>query len=223
MVIAGYTGSDPRAVQAHIDELAAIGVPPPPSVPRFYLLDPALLTTRDVIEVASDHTSGEVEPVLLRAGGRYFLGVGSDHTDRALERSDVAAAKATCPKPVGSTVVELSPGPSAWPNATVTIPCWEDIAIASTADGASYQRGSLDALLPPDVLLGRLMNAVDGLRGDLVMFGGTVPLLTPSFITSTDWELTLEVPGTKTITHRYHVERKCEWPNPSGSSSRPTA
>jgi hypothetical protein len=34
-VVAGYTGRDAAAVQHHIDELAAIGVAPPPSVPMF--------------------------------------------------------------------------------------------------------------------------------------------------------------------------------------------
>lgn len=198
LVIGGYTGSDTAAVQAHIDELAAIGVPPPPTVPRFYLLDPTLLTTDDVIEVDSGDTSGEAEPVVIRVGGRYFLGLGSDHTDRVIERSDVGDAKAACPKPIAATVVEL--------DGDLHVPHWEETAIASEVDGASYQAGTLAALRPPFDVFGRLAAAVGGMQGDLVLFGGTVPLLASSFVTGTAWSLTLHVPGRTPIAHRYHVK-----------------
>jgi 4-hydroxyphenylacetate 3-monooxygenase len=69
LVIGGYTGRDEAAVRAHIDELAAIGVPPPAAVPDFYELPAGLLTTSATIEVGSGNTSGEAEPVLLRSGG----------------------------------------------------------------------------------------------------------------------------------------------------------
>ena len=36
LVIAGWTGRDAAAIQHHIDELQAIGVPPPSSVPLYY-------------------------------------------------------------------------------------------------------------------------------------------------------------------------------------------
>jgi len=93
LVVAGYTGRDEATVKAHTQELAAIGIPPPDSVPCFYELDPSLLTTAPVIEVDSKHTSGEVEPVLIRHGGKYYLGIGSDHTDRDLQRVDIEASK----------------------------------------------------------------------------------------------------------------------------------
>jgi len=51
-VAAGYTAKDEEAVAEHIAELARIGVPPPASVPAFYRLDPVLLTTEAVVEVA---------------------------------------------------------------------------------------------------------------------------------------------------------------------------
>ena len=33
VIVAGYTARDREAVMHHIDELAAIGIPPPPTVP----------------------------------------------------------------------------------------------------------------------------------------------------------------------------------------------
>ncbi|MFJ5900842.1 DUF2848 family protein [Streptomyces sp. NPDC093064] len=97
LVVAGYTGRDLTAVRHHIEELAAIGVPEPDKIPAFYELDANLLSTNHEIEVDGTATSGEVEPVLIRANGRYYLTVGSDHTYRKLERFDIHASKAACP------------------------------------------------------------------------------------------------------------------------------
>ena len=44
LVVAGWTGRDMSAVQHHIDELAAIGVPAPSTVPLFYRLAVTQLT-----------------------------------------------------------------------------------------------------------------------------------------------------------------------------------
>ena len=45
-VIAGYTGRDRASVQKHIDELAHEGIAPPPEVPMWYEMPPAILTKR---------------------------------------------------------------------------------------------------------------------------------------------------------------------------------
>ena len=100
LIVAGWTGRDPKAVQHHIDELAAIGVAPPSQVPLFYRVSTSLLVQSPEIEVLGEATSGEVEPLLVRLEGQLFLGLGSDHTDRDLETVSVAASKQACPKPV---------------------------------------------------------------------------------------------------------------------------
>src|SRR6185369_7877834 len=100
LVVAGWTGRDSAAIEHHIHELAAIGVPRPSSVPLYYRLAASLLTQAPQIEVLGPGSSGEVEPVLLRAGGRWWLTVGSDHTDREAERAGVALSKQLCPKPI---------------------------------------------------------------------------------------------------------------------------
>ena len=43
LIMAGWTGRDRAAVDHHIAELAALGVPGPTRIPTFYRLDPALL------------------------------------------------------------------------------------------------------------------------------------------------------------------------------------
>ncbi len=103
-VIAGWTGRDKAAVDHHIDELAALGVAPPSQVPLYYRCGPELLVQADRIDVLGDETSGEAEPLLIRSAGRTWLGLGSDHTDRALEAHSVAHSKQVCPKPLARAV-----------------------------------------------------------------------------------------------------------------------
>lgn len=196
-VVAGYTGRDPYEVRRHIKELEAIGVAPPDSVPVFIPVDSALVTQDNVITVQGRQTSGEVEPVLLRCDGHLYLGVGSDHTDRDLERSSLSASKRACPKPVATTVVPL-PAPDR-PAA------WDAIGVASHVDGVLYQQGRLSALRDFHDLLRAYRQTTAPHDGDLVMFGGTVALLTGQLVCGTRWSVQLRTPHAGTIHHDYRV------------------
>ncbi|TMR00530.1 DUF2848 domain-containing protein [Actinomadura soli] len=198
LIIAGYTGRNEAATRAHIEELAAIGVPEPPTVPAFYPLDPGLLTVDPAITVAGANTSGEVEPVLVRHAGRHYLGVGSDHTDRDIERTDVAAAKAACPKPVGHRFVELPKDDA-----------WDGVRVECSIDGRPYQSGTLAELRTPTDLLDRLAAEFVDLDGDLVVFAGTLPLLDGGFVPGRRWRLSLTIDGT-TLTCDYKTERRAQ-------------
>ncbi|MDQ1013441.1 hypothetical protein QFZ82_008009 [Streptomyces sp. V4I23] len=200
LIVAGYTARDQAAVARHIAELAAIGVPPPATVPAFYDLDPGLLTTETVVEVGGPSTSGEVEPVLIRHGGRYFLAVGSDHTDRQREREDIAASKAACAKPLGEWVAALGSEPTAED--------WDGLIAYSTVDGVPYQRGSLSTLRHPRDLLERMNAALGDADGDLVLFCGTLPLLGGEFLHGRGWRIHLELPGGTVLTHAYETKRR---------------
>lgn len=206
VIVAGYTGADAAAVQEHIDELAAIGVAPPESVPAFYPMPDGAATQDAVIRVPGDATSGEVEPVLIRAQGRLFLGVGSDHTDRELERESVLRSKAVCPKPVSRTVIAV-------PEGGLDL---DRIALRSSGDGIRYQQGRMSALRSPlDVLA--LWDA-DHEREDVVLFGGTVPLLTGAFVHGARWEVSLTVDQGAEITHTYAVETHASAPGTTPAS-----
>jgi len=93
MVVAGWAGRNREAIEHHIAELAAIGVPRPSSVPLFYRVSAQTLTQADVIEAVGENTSGEVEPLLFVHAGELFISVTSDHTDRQLETHSVALSK----------------------------------------------------------------------------------------------------------------------------------
>lgn len=202
LVVAGYTAKDEAAVQAHIRELAAIGVPPPPKIPTFYPLSPSLLTAGPVIEVDGEKTSGEVEPVILRHDGRFYLGVGSDHTDRERERQDIAASKAACPKPLGDTVAEIGPDLAAL--------AWDDIVAGSSVDGWPYQDGSIAALRHPTELLERMTAEFGDGSGDLVLYCGTLALLGGEFVHGTTWRIHLRLPGGPTLTHAYETTQRSQ-------------
>lgn len=200
LVVAGYTARDTDSVAAHIAELAAIGVPPPATVPAFYDLDPALLTSDAVADVGGPATSGEVEPVLIRRAGRYFLAVGSDHTDRELERTDIAAAKAACPKPVSGTVVDLGTDLSALQ--------WDELTFESSVDGVEYQRGSGAILRHPAELFERMAETLGTVTGELVLFCGTFPLLDGGFVYGDSWHLRLRMPGGTSLSHSYEIKQR---------------
>src|ERR1700761_1799871 len=101
LIVAGWTGRDEAALRHHIEELAAIGVPRPSSVPVFYRNSLLNLTQAPVVEVLGPDTSGEVEPVIVVLGDRLCLAVGSDHTDRKAETQGIALSKQLCAKPIG--------------------------------------------------------------------------------------------------------------------------
>src|SRR5262245_66185861 len=102
-VVAGWTGRDPAAVEKHIKELEALGVKRPATTPIFYRVSAARLTTADTIEAVGDTSGGEAEFVLLQHGGRLWVGAGSDHTDREVEKYGVTVSKQMCQKPIAPT------------------------------------------------------------------------------------------------------------------------
>src|SRR5260370_22228536 len=82
LVIAGWTGRDVAALNHHIEELKALGVQPPSSVPLYYRRSPQLLTQADGIQGVGDDTSGEAEPVLGGAEDRLRVTLGSGPAGR---------------------------------------------------------------------------------------------------------------------------------------------
>lgn len=197
-VVAGYTGRDEEAVRHHIAELAAIGVPAPPQVPMFYDVPVSSVTTAARVEVGGPNTSGEAEPVLVRHRDRWYLGVGSDHTDRDVETVDVGESKRACPKPVSRQVV---PVPE-WDELG-----WDAIGISARVDRRAYQNGSLRRLRRPDELTDLLRQRGLDQHRDLVCFGGTVPLLTGTFVAGTEWELRLSLPDGRALSHTYEARK----------------
>ena len=157
LVVAGWTGRDTEAIEHHIEELARIGVPRPSAVPLYYRLSSSLLTQADSLEMLGTSSSGEAEPVFVRQGGRWWLTVGSDHTDRGVEAYSVVVSKQMCAKPVAR---------AAWAWDEVAARADELVLRSEILEGGTwvtYQEGALAGIRP-------LQSLIDG----LVLFCGTL-------------------------------------------------
>ena len=170
LTIAGWTGRNQEALEKHIRELEVLGVPRPATTPIFYRVSASLVTIGDAIEVLGESSSGEVEPVVVSLDGELWLGVGSDHTDRAAETFGVSLSKQMCPKPMGSVL-------------------WRFSEIASHLDALElrsyatrdsnrrlYQEGKLASIRSIEELL-KLNGAGMAPPEGFAMFCGTIPVL----------------------------------------------
>lgn len=172
-VIAGWTGRDKVALEKHIVELEELGVARPASTPIYYRVAAARFTTAGEIESTGPDSSGEVEFMILQAGGRRWLGVGSDHTDRKVETYGITVSKQMCDKPVAAALWALDE----------VLPHWDSLLIRAYAviDGARvlYQQGSVAAMLPPEeIIAGYAPGFTDGTAmfcGTLAAIGGIRP------------------------------------------------
>lgn len=167
LIVAGWTGRDASAIEHHIEELAALGVPRPSSTPLFYRLASGLLTQTDCLHVLGPDSSGEVEPVLVSLADGLWVGVGSDHTDRKAEAMGVALSKQLCGKVVGRQLWRFDEVVSHWDS--LILRSW----ITENGTRTLYQEGALAAIRRPEDLLERL----GGLAVGNLMFCGTLGAL----------------------------------------------
>jgi hypothetical protein len=199
VVVAGWTGRDPAAVEKHIKELEALGVKRPASTPIFYRVSAVRLTTGTEIEVVGTQSGGEVEFVLLQHDGRTWIGTGSDHTDREVEAYGVTVSKQMCDKPVA---------PVFWAFDEVA-PHWDQLRlrahVVENGERKIYQEGPVTAMLAPADLIGRYLEVGSKLAENTLMFCGT--LAARGGVRPTDrFEFEIEDPvlGRK-IAHAYSV------------------
>ena len=168
LIVAGWVGRNKEFVQQHIEEMERFGVPPPDRVPTYMNLTPNLLTTSQTLEVISPSTSGEVECVLLRANERFYLGLGSDHTDRVLEKTDIPASKQVCGKVLSPVVWDYREVEDHMDS--LRMRSW----VTSGQEELLYQDGLLEANLPPMQLF-EAMPGLEAKDGNLCLFCGTFP------------------------------------------------
>ncbi len=199
LVVAGWTGRDRAALEKHIAELEALGVKRPASVPIFYRASVARLTTDDSIEALGEASSGEAEFVLFRHGERLWVGAGSDHTDREVEKYGVSVSKQMCDKPIA---------PEFWDCEDIE-PHWDKLIlrahIAENGRRVLYQEGPVTAMLDPKALIEKFGGQA-GLDEGTLMFCGTLAArggIRPSAI----FEFELEDPVlNRRIRHQYRVQ-----------------
>lgn len=198
LIVAGWTGRDTAALEHHIAELAALGVPRPSSVPVFYRTSVNGLTQAERLEVLGPDTSGEVEPVVFGLEDGMWLGVGSDHTDRKAETMGIALSKQLCGKVVGTALWRLDEVADHWDRLV--------IRAHATIDGQRtlYQEGPLARMRTPADLLSRYDGSA-ALAPGAVMFCGTLGAI-GGIRPAERFEMELEDPvrGRK-LTHAYDI------------------
>ena len=175
LLIAGYTGKDQASVKKHIDELREIGVPAPPQVPMIYDVSTNLLTTSPSISVVQESSSGEAEVVIMNVKGKWYVGLGSDHTDRELEKLSIQKSKQVCSKPISTQFWLLDDIESRWDD--IEMRSWMFV----NGEKKEYQTGTLGEFLHPKELI-KIITERGYYSEDLMVFCGTLPIVTGEFI-----------------------------------------
>jgi hypothetical protein len=218
LIMAGWTGRDRAAVDHHIAELAALGVPGPSRIPTFYRLDPALLAGPvPAIHVLGEDTSGEVEAVLLALADGLWVGLGSDHTDRKMEAHGVAISKQLCRKPMAAGLWRFDELTPHWDRLILRAHIIEgertDEHGARTIEAGArtlYMEAPLAAVRRPDDLI-RAYAAELGQSGERALPVGTVMFMGAigaigGVRPARRFEMTLEDPVLgRTLSHAYDV------------------
>lgn len=203
-VIAGWTGRDAAAIEHHIVELQAIGVPRPSSVPLYYRASASLLTQAASVQMLGPDSSGEVEPLLFYAQQQWWLTVSSDHTDRRVETYSVTVSKQLCPKPIAR---------HAWR--------WQALAdrqdelqlrsrIFEDSQWLDYQRGLFAQIRPLQSLLDGYLQGRSPSEGLFISCGTLAAIARADGVAirpAAQMELEIYDPAqSRAIVHRYAVE-----------------
>lgn len=194
----GSATRDSGSAVAHQEEVAkdgifiALDVP----APRIYPIAIHSLTTDEDVFVHCPRTSGEVE-IVIHVADQVYVGVGSDHTDRELERSSIPWSKQACPNVLA---------PVLWPFEEMR-GRWDECVLRAWVDGRPYQEVGVSVFLHPDDVLRILRERVAALpERDFTVFCGTFVSLSKELGFGKSWEFELEDPsGGRRIRHGYGV------------------
>ena len=179
MVNAGYVGRNQEEVRRHIEELAEKGIPGPETTPTVYPVVCRALTTENAIEVYDKETSGEVEFVLLIVDeNEVYVALGSDHTDRHLEESDIPRSKQICPNVMTKTVWSLDEVADHWDNLLIRS------TVVQEGKDIIYQEGRLALIMTPSELMEFVQSKISGPLKNMVIYSGTLGMLTGEFVFS---------------------------------------
>lgn len=206
LLLAGFTGRNRKLAMEHIEELKAHGVAAPDKIPAFYPVQCHLVTTDEEIEVLGINTSGEVEPVFLFKEGNIYVGVGSDHTDREIEKVSIDNSKIMCPKVIAKEVWDYRDIKENWER--LILRSW----VEENGGKKLYQEGSLASFLAPEELIRLTHQQIrdQNLEG-MVLSLGTIPLLGKGFIFSDTFEGELSDESSKRkLSFSYRV-KQMDW------------
>lgn len=200
MINAGYAGRTQDKIQKHIEELKKLGVPGPDEIPILFPITANKATQSEHIDVQGEQTSGEIEFVLLKHGEEWLITVGSDHTDRELEKISVAKSKQACPNILAKYL---------WPVNEI-LKHWDQVQLRSWVTENKkrilYQEATLEELLSFKKLLKFVKKKAKGELENIPIFSGTIPTL-KGLIFADYFEMEIVDPILdRTIKHQYSVQ-----------------
>jgi hypothetical protein len=169
LIVVGFAGRDVEKTMEHIRELEAEGIKCPKEVPVVYECSPALLTQAPAMEVVAGASSGEVEYLVVKHAGKTYIGLGSDHTDRALEAVSIHKSKQLCAKPIAREVWDYEE--IAGHFASIRLVSGQTVK----GEAVDYQAGVTADLLPLETILAKVRREIPDLE-DCIIYTGTVPL-----------------------------------------------
>ena len=167
IVIAGWTGRNIGAMEAHIAELEELGISRPSKTPTFYRCSVDQLTMDEEFQVIGENSSGEIELIILSLEDGYWVVLGSDHTDSVVEATYFTVSKQMCAKPIARSL---------WCYRDV-IDHWDQLSLKATIiiDGNEevYQEGPVMTMRDPEELIS-LYTSGGELPVGTLMFCGTL-------------------------------------------------
>ena len=202
LVNAGRSARDTASVRKHMEELRKTGITIPDEFPIFWPKTTERVTTSNRFEVLPDSkTSGEVEFVLLLDNSNVYVTVGSDHTDRELQKTDPVAAK---------QIYYNVLAPVVWRYEDVK-EHWDDLIMRSWVekDGQRqlYQEGKLVEMMSSEKLIEEVKSRVTGDLNGMVMFSGTLPTIGGELCYNPRFEMELvDEHAGRAIRHVYTAE-----------------
>ncbi len=182
----GSATRDPNTAVAHQQEVAKSGIHIAFDVPapRIYPIALHALTTDDELFVQTDKTSGEVE-IVLHMADQLYVGVGSDHTDRAMETVSIPGSKQACANHVA---------PVFWPYEELR-ETWDNCVMRSWVDGRLYQDVGVKAFLRPEDIIAILRERVTNVPDhNFTVFCGTIVSVDKALGYGASWKYEMEAP-----------------------------
>jgi len=114
--------------------------------------------------------------LLVQDENSIYVGLGSDHSDRHLEETDIPRCKQICPNVISKTV---------WPLEEIR-DHWDELEIQSTVikDGRKilYQKGGLKLIFDPESLIQFVRSKIPEPLDGTVIFSGTLGTLPGEFV-----------------------------------------
>lgn len=203
MLNLGRTSRDPRDTLKHLEELQRAGIKVSKEIPSYNPKVRDRITTGNKIEVLpNSKTSGEVEYVLLFSdNNNFYVTVGSDHTDRELEKYNVVLSKQMCLNVVAPKIWRYEDVKEHWDD--LIMRAW----VKTNGQRQLYQEGRLVKILRPEELIEKVRLRVTGDLKGSVIYSGTFPIIGGELCFSPYFEIELidEHRG-RYINYIYNVE-----------------